>query len=128
MLFSFLTYTFNGDIMQLNIEKNNFYKMSTLLGVKSHQSKIKDVNIDKSKSKGNIEISLYYYDLSNLECFQNIIIPFELDLEEFSTSYALPVFSTNDKILTLSLDHSSTTIYDIWNGRLGNVTYLLNQL
>ena len=67
--------------MQLNIEKNNFYKMNTLSSIKAHQSVVRDVKIEQSKAFGNIEISLYYYDLSSKECFEKIVIPFELDME-----------------------------------------------
>jgi hypothetical protein len=67
--------------MQLNIEKNNFYKMNTLSSVKTYKTEIKDVSIDKSIANGNIEISLYYYDKSSMECFEKIVIPFELDME-----------------------------------------------
>lgn len=70
--------------MQLNIEKNNFYKMTTLSSVKSYQSKIKDVNILESRANGNIEISLYYYNNDSKECFENILIPFDLDMEGLS--------------------------------------------
>ena len=70
--------------MQLNIEKNSFYKMTTLSSVKSYQSKIKDVNILESRANGNIEISLYYYNNDSKECFENILIPFDLDMEGLS--------------------------------------------
>ena len=66
--------------MQLNLEKNNFYKITNISSVKSKLSKITDLVIDESNIKGSIDVSLYYYDLAGKESFELISLPFELDL------------------------------------------------
>lgn len=66
--------------MQLNLEKNNFYKISNISSVKSKLSKITDLVIDESNIKGSIDVSLYYFDLDGKENFELISLPFELDL------------------------------------------------
>ena len=66
--------------MQLNLEKNNFYRITNISSVKSQLSKIKELEINESNIKGNIDVNLYYYDLAGKENFELISLPFELDL------------------------------------------------
>ena len=66
--------------MQLNLEKNNFHRITNISSVKSQLSKIKELEINESNIKGNIDVNLYYYDLAGKENFELISLPFELDL------------------------------------------------
>ena len=68
--------------MQLEIEKHNFYKLENVTNLKNFLGKTKDVRIEDSLAKGNVEINISYLDHEGLECFKAIEFEFELDLQE----------------------------------------------
>ncbi len=70
-----------GDIMQLNIEKNNFCQLEGISNIKNHLEKLSNVVVNDSKATGNVEINVSYNDFEGLECFKSLDFPFELDLE-----------------------------------------------
>ena len=115
--------------MQLNIEKNNFYKMTNVFSVKSQMSKINELVIDNSFIKGSIDVSLYYYDLDGKENFELISLPFELDLESLDVK-EVKLLKTNVFVVEgngLNIEYELEIEYEFYNDDVSEIEIIKDE-
>ena len=115
--------------MQLNIEKNNFYKMTNVFSVKSQMSKINELVIDNSFIKGSIDVSLYYYDLDGKENFELISLPFELDLESLDVK-EVKLLKTNIFVVEgngLNIEYELEIEYEFYNDDVSEIEIIKDE-
>lgn len=115
--------------MQLNIEKNNFYKMTNVFSVKSQMSKINELAIDNSFIKGSIDVSLYYYDLDGKENFELISLPFELDLESLDVK-EVKLLKTNVFVVEgngLNIEYELEIEYEFYNDDVSEIEIIKDE-
>ena len=115
--------------MQLNIEKNNFYKMTNVFSVKSQMSKINELVIDNSFIIGSIDVSLYYYDLDGKENFELISLPFELDLESLDVK-EVKLLKTNVFVVEgngLNIEYELEIEYEFYNDDVSEIEIIKDE-
>lgn len=78
-IFLFVIIYYNGDIMELEIEKTAFLDVDKIVTLKSHMENLVAKHYENDIYVCKMEINLTYLDTSNNECFKSLQIDISLD-------------------------------------------------